>query len=332
MPSSRITGLGYCLPEQIVTNDTMSSWFDTSDEWINERTGIRQRRFFTEGKETVSGMGAEAARKAMERAGKKPEDIDLVVFSTLSPDYYFPGSGVLLQRKLGLRQIGCLDLRAQCAGFIYGLSVADQYIKSGACNTILVVGAEIQSNLLEMSDRGRNMAVIFGDGAGAAVLEATNESGKGILSTHIHADGRFAEELYMPHPGSRRKPRITEEMLTNGDILPYMNGKLVFMNAVKYFPEVIREALVHNGLSEKDIDLLVPHQANLRITLAVQKELGLRDDQVISNIQKYGNTTAASIPIALTEAWEAGRVKEGDLICMAGFGSGFIWGSALLRW
>jgi 3-oxoacyl-[acyl-carrier-protein] synthase III len=277
-------------------------------------------------------MGAKAAEMALERAGKKPEDVDLIVFATLSSDYNFPGSGVLLQRKLPFRQIGALDVRAQCSGFIYGLSIADQYIRTGTHKTVLVVGSEVQSNVFEMSDRGRNMAVIFGDGAGAVVLEATEEEGKGILTTKLHSDGRFAEELYLEHPGSRRKQRFSADMMEKGELLPYMNGKLVFVNALKYFPEVIREALADCNLKEEDIDLLVPHQANARITAAVQKEFNMPDEKVVSNIEKYGNTTAASIPIGLCEAWEEGRIKDGDLIAIAGFGSGFTWASALIRW
>lgn len=332
MPYSKVTGLGYYLPETIVTNADLAAQMDTSDEWIVERTGIRERRFFKEGVDTVSNMGAKAARIAMERAGRKPEEIDMVVFATLSPDYYFPGCGVLAQRELGLRQIPCFDIRQQCGGFVYALSLADQYIRTGFAKKVLVIGSEIQSNVMEISDRGRNMAVIFGDGAGALLLEAHEEAGKGVLSTHLHSDGTYAEELMVEHIGSKRKQRITHEMLDDGSLLPHMNGKMVFQHAVRYFPEVIREALTANNLKESDIDIFVPHQANARITQAVQKELGLRDEQVVSNIHKYGNTTAGSIPIALTEAWEEGRVKEGDLICLAAFGSGFMWASTLIRW
>ncbi|MBS1618134.1 MAG: ketoacyl-ACP synthase III [Bacteroidetes bacterium] len=332
MPYSKVTGLGYYLPETIVTNADLAAQMDTSDEWIVERTGIRERRFFKEGVDTVSNMGARAARIAMDRAGRKPEDIDMVVFATLSPDYYFPGCGVLAQRELGLRQIPCFDIRQQCGGFVYALSLADQYIRTGFAKKVLVIGSEIQSNVMEISDRGRNMAAIFGDGAGALLLEAHDEAGKGLLSTHLHSDGTHAEELMVEHIGSRRKQRITHAMIDDGSMLPYMNGKMVFQHAVRYFPEVIREALTANNLKESDIDIFVPHQANARITQAVQKELGLRDDQVVSNIHKYGNTTAGSIPIALTEAWEEGRVKEGDLVCLAAFGSGFMWASTLIRW
>ncbi len=329
---SKITGLGFYVPQEVVTNDDLSKVMDTSDEWIFERTGIRERRFFKEGVDTVSSMAVNASKIALERAGKTAKDVDLLVVATLSPDYNFPGAGVLIQRELGLRQIPCFDIREQCSGFIYALSLGDQYIKTGAAKTVLVIGSEVQSNVFELSDRGRNMSVIFGDGAGAVLLEAHSEEGKGVLSTHLHADGNYAEELMLEHPGSRLKERIQPDMIEKGMLLPVMNGKLVFINAVRYFPEVIREALKANDLKENDIDLFVPHQANVRITQAVQKELQLPDEKVVSNIHKYGNTTAASIPIALTEAWEAGRVKEGDLVCMASFGSGFTWASALIRW
>lgn len=332
MAHPRISGIGMYVPDRIVSNAELSQLMDTSNEWIIERTGIEQRRFFEEGKDTVSSMAANACQQALEMAGKTAQDVDLIVFATLSPDYYFPGSGVLLQRKLVFRQIPTLDIRAQCSGFIYGLSVAEQYIKTGAAKNVLVVGSEVQSNVLECSDRGRNMAVIFGDGAGAVLLEATEEKGKGILSTHIHSDGKFAEELYCELPSSRRKNRFPNDMFETGLHLPYMNGKLVFMNALKYFPEVIHECLTYNGYQIDDVDLLIPHQANLRITKAIQKELNVPDEKVVSNIQKYGNTTAASIPIAMYEAYHEGRIKDNSLICLASFGSGFMWGSALIRW
>lgn len=332
MPSTRIKAVGHYVPDTIVTNAELVQHMDTTDEWIVQRTGISERRFYTEGKDTVSSMGANAARMALERAGIDASEVEMIIFATLSPDYNFPGSGVLLQRELGLPGIPCIDVRAQCSGFIYGLSIADQYIKTGAYKTILLVGSEIQTNVMEISDRGRGMAVIFGDGAGAAVLQATTEEGRGVLSTHIHADGTYAEKLMVQHPGSNRKERITHEMIDDGSFLPYMDGPFVFKNAVVRFPEVINEALAHNNLTKEDIDLLIPHQANLRIAQAVQEKFGLTDDKVFNNIQKYGNTTAASIPLALSEAWEEGRFKDGDLVCLAAFGAGFTWGSALIRW
>jgi 3-oxoacyl-[acyl-carrier-protein] synthase III len=331
MIHSQLKGIGHYVPETIVTNEDLTKFMDTSDTWIQERTGIQERRFFKEGIDTVSNMAAKASKIALERARVAVSEIDMIIFATLSPDYAFPGSGVLLQRELGLAGIPALDIRQQCAGFIYALSVADQFIKTGMYKTILVVGSEIQSNIMELSNRGRNMAVIFGDGAGAIVLQATSEA-KGVLSTHLHADGNFAEELMLKNPGSSKKTRLDAEMLENGETLPVMNGQLVFKNAVQRFPEVINEALTHNNLSVADIDLLIPHQANLRISEYIQKSMKLRDDQVFNNIQKYGNTTAASIPIAMSEAFEQGRIKENDLVCLAAFGSGFVWASALIRW
>lgn len=333
MNRTAITGIGHYVPERVVTNDELSTYMDTNDAWIRERTGIQQRRFFEEGTDTVSLMAARAAEKALAMAGLQAEDIDMIVFATLSPDYNFPGSGVLLQKHLGLSERPAFDIRQQCSGFIYGLSLADQYIKTGFAKRILFACSEIQSNVMELSDRGRNMSVIFGDGAAALILEPY-ENGRGheLLSTHIHSDGNFAEELMLQHPGSNKKERITHEMLDNGEMLPHMNGRLVFKHAVVRFPEVIKEALDANGLGNEDIDLFIPHQANLRISEHVQKQLGLRDDQVFNNIQKYGNTTAASIPLAMSEALEEGKLNSGDLLCVAAFGSGFTWGSALVRW
>ncbi|PTX15003.1 3-oxoacyl-[acyl-carrier-protein] synthase-3 [Pontibacter mucosus] len=332
MRNSRIAGVGHYVPENVVTNKDLEKLMDTSDEWIRERTGILERRYFQEGKDTTANMGAAAARKALEMAGLQPGDIDMIVFATLSPDYVFPGSGVLLQRELGLKEIPALDVRNQCSGFIYALSVGDQFIKTGMYNNVLVVGSEIHSSGLDFSTRGRGVSVIFGDGAGAVVLVPSESNDRGILSTHLHADGEFAEELAVLDPGSNKKERLTHEMIDSGSIFPHMNGNMVFKHAVTRFPEVIEEALNKNGYKPEDIDLLVPHQANLRITSYIQQKMGLPAEKVMSNIQKYGNTTAASVPIALSEAYQEGRIKEGDLVCLAAFGSGFTWGSALIRW
>jgi len=333
MRNSKIVGLGRYLPEKIVTNDDLAQMMDTSDEWIRERSGIQQRRFFELGKDTTSNMGTRAALMALENAGLTPDDVDFIIFATLSPDYDFPGCGVLVQRELGIKEVGALDVRTQCTGFVYGVSVADNFIKSGMYDTVLVIGSEIHSSGLDLTTRGRSVSVLFGDGAGAAVLQATEEEGKGILSTHLHSQGEYAEELATLDVGSSRSvPRITKEMIDEGTIFPVMNGNHVFKHASKRFPEVIMEALNQNGYEPKDIDLLVPHQANLRISQMVQKLLGLSDDQVFNNIMYYGNTTAASIPIAMSEAWEQGKIKDGDLVCLAAFGSGFTWGSALMRW
>jgi 3-oxoacyl-[acyl-carrier-protein] synthase-3 len=328
---SKITGTGFYVPENVVTNKDLTAYMDTTEEWIVERTGILERRFVTPGKDTTSTMAAEACKKALDDAGLTPQDIDAVVFATLSPDYYFPGCGVLLLKHLNIPGKAALDVRAQCGGFVYALSVADQYIRTGMYKRVLVACSEVQSNILELSTRGRNIAVIFGDGAGAVVLEAHQEKGKGVLSTHLHGDGTFAEELFLRHPGACQNPRITEEMLANGSMLPHMNGNLVFKHAVVRFEEVITEALEHNGYTKDDLNLLIPHQANLRISNYIQERFGLSDDRVYNNIQRYGNTTAASIPIALSEARSEGRVNEGDLVCFAAFGSGFIWASALVR-
>lgn len=334
MRNSYIAGVGHYVPERIVTNKDLEKLMDTSDEWIVERTGIRERRFFTPGKDTVSGMGAKAAEIALQRAGMDVRAIELIVFATLTPDYFFPGSGVLLQRELGLAEtaIPAIDIRNQCSGFVYGLSVADQFLKTGMYKTALVIGSEIQSNVMEFSDRGRSISVIFGDGAGAVVLASTSDKNKGILSTHLYADGRFAEELALEHPGSSRKERITHEMLDDGSMLPYMNGNMVFKHAVTRMPEVIMEALETNGMKKEDLAMVIPHQANLRIINHLQEVLGLSKEQVYSNIQRYGNTTAGSVPIALSEAWGEGKIKEDDLVCLAAFGSGFTWASALIRW
>ncbi|WP_060874869.1 3-oxoacyl-ACP synthase III family protein [Myroides odoratus] len=331
---SKISGLGYYVPDNVVTNDDLSKIMDTNHEWIVERTGIHERRHKVLEEDTTSGMGVKAARKAMERAGVEAKDIDFVVFATLSPDYYFPGPGVLLQKELGLNTVAALDIRAQCSGFIYALSVADQYIKTGMYKTVLVVGSEVHSAGLDMTTRGRAVSVIFGDGAGAAVL-TRSEDETGILSTHIHSQGEHAEELALIAPGMGG--RWVSDILKDNDpddlsYMPHMNGQFVFKNAVVRFSEVIMEGLEANKLQVTDIDMLIPHQANLRISQFIQQKFGLSDDQVFNNIQKYGNTTAASVPIALTEAWEQGKIKTGDVVVLAAFGSGFTWGSVVLKW
>ncbi len=335
MKQSKIVGIGHFVPENVVTNDELSELMDTNDAWITERTGIKERRHIVKGDgNSTSTMGTKAARMAIKNAGLTPDDIDFIVFATLSPDYYFPGPGVQVQEQLGIKEIGALDVRNQCSGFVYGLSVADQFIKTGMYKNILVIGSEVHSAGLDMTTRGRGVSVIFGDGAGAVVMQATDEKDKGILSTHLHSEGKHAEELALISPGTldwvdkfieRNDPEDTR-------YYPYMNGNFVFKHAIVRFSEVIMEALQTNGYQPSDIDLLVPHQANLRISQMVQKQFQLPDSSVYNNIQKYGNTTAASIPIALSEAWQEGKVKEGDLICLAAFGSGFTWASALIRW
>lgn len=335
MFQSKITGLGYYVPENVVTNDDLAKLMDTNDEWIVERTGIHERRHKKLEEDTTTGMGVKAARMAMERASLKAEDIDFVVFATLSPDYYFPGPGVLLQRDLGLKTVGALDIRNQCSGFVYALSVADQFVKTGMYKNILVVGSEVHSTGLDMTTRGRGVSVIFGDGAGAAIVSRSEIKGEGILSTHLHSEGEHAEELALIAPGMGKR-WITDVIKDNDpedtSYYPHMNGQFVFKNAVVRFSEVIMEGLEANQLNVSDIDMLIPHQANLRISQFIQSKFKLKDDQVFNNIQKYGNTTAASIPIALTEAWEQGEIKKGDLVVLAAFGSGFTWGSVVIRW
>lgn len=332
MQYSKIVGLGHHVPEKVITNDYLSTIMDTNNEWIVERTGIHERRWVDPAKDTVANMAAKASRMALQRAGLTEKDVEFIVFATITPDYFFPGSGVLLQRELGLESIGALDLRNACSGFIYALSVADQFIKTGMYKTILVVGAEIQSTAIDLSTRGRNTAVIFADGAGAAVLQPSDKPG--ILSTHLHSDGRFAEELYVRDPGSSRprEERQPEQILDTTHYKVVMNGNQVFKHAVVRFMEVIKEALAANNMTKADINLLVPHQANLRISQYIQEKMELSPEKVYNNIMRYGNTTAASIPIAMSEAWAEGKIKENDVICLAAFGSGFTWASALIRW
>ncbi|SEG04340.1 3-oxoacyl-ACP synthase III family protein [Algoriphagus boritolerans] len=332
MKKSRILGAGHYVPERIVTNEELSKMMNTTDEWIVERTGIHERRWFTPGVDTVTNMSLKASRMAMERAGVGAKEIEFIVFATITSDYFLPGNGVLLQRELGLSSIGAIDIKNACSGFVYALSVADQFIRSGMYKKILVVGAEIQSSALDKSDEGRSSAVIFADGAGAVVLGAVEPDQHGILSTHLHADGSFAEELYCIAPSSSGKVRLSQEMIDRGDFFLKMNGNAVFKHAIVRFMEVIKEALDHNGFTKENLDLLVPHQANLRISQYIQQKLQLPDEKVFNNIMYLGNTTAGTIPIALSQAWEQGRLKEGNLVCLAAFGSGFAWASALLRW
>ena len=335
MYTSRITGLGKYVPENVVTNDDLSKMMDTNDEWIQERTGIKERRHIKKGDgNSTSIMGVKASKIALERAGLSTDDIDMIVFATLSPDMYFPGGGVEVQERMGMKTIPALDVRNQCSGFVYGLSVADQFIKTGMYKNILVIGAENHSGGLDFTTRGRDVSVIFGDGAGAVVLSRNKQEGSGILSTHLHSEGKHKDELALQGPSTRYwVPQIIEEN-PQEDIpyYPYMNGTFVFKHAVVRFSEVIQEGLQANNLDVADINMLIPHQANLRISQFIQRKFGLPDEKVFNNIQKYGNTTAASIPIALTEAWEEGKIKEGDLVVLAAFGSGFTWGSAIIRW
>lgn len=335
MYHSKISGLGFYVPDNIVTNDDLSKLIDTDDEWIQERTGIQERRHIIKGEDTTTSMGVKAAKIAIERSGISKDEIDFIIFATLSPDYYFPGPGVLVQRDLGIKTVGALDVRNQCSGFVYAISIADQYIKTGMYKNILVIGSEVHSAGLDMTSRGRGVSVIFGDGAGAAVLSREEDLTKGILSTHLHSEGQHAEELIVKAPGMGG--RWVSDIVADNDpndesYFPYMNGQFVFKNAVVRFAEVINEGLEANNLTVSDINILIPHQANLRISQFIQQKFKLTDRQVYNNIQKYGNTTAASIPIALTEAWEQDKIKSGDLVVLAAFGSGFTWGSVIIRW
>ncbi len=330
MRGARILGTGRARPQRVVTNADLMKSMDTTEEWIVQRTGVRERRFVDPGTGS-SALGTEAAKAAIAASGIAPGKIDFIVFATVSPDWFFPGGGVFVQDKLGLPTIGALDVRTQCTGFLYGLSVAEAYVKGGFFDHVLVIGSEVQSTGLDMSTAGRDVSVIFGDGAGAAVVGPA-EPGKGILSSHMHAEGKYAKDLMLEAPASIEHPRLSHEMIDAGRHYPKMNGRYVFTHAVRRLPEVIREALAANGLSMGDLSLVIPHQANLRITQAVAAALQVPAEKVFSNVEKYGNTTAASIPIALDECVEQGKIREGDLVCLAAFGSGFTWASTLLRW
>ncbi|RLZ10681.1 3-oxoacyl-ACP synthase III family protein [Faecalibacter macacae] len=336
MINSIITGVGHYVPERVVSNHDLAKVMDTNDEWIQERTGIVERRHIEPGSKISStDLGVKAAENALKDAGLTAQDIDFILFATLSPDYYFPGNGVLVQKALGCNTIGAMDIRNQCSGFVYALSTADAFIKAGKYKNILVIGAEVHSFGLDMSDDGRGVSVIFGDGAGAVIVSATAED-RGIISTNLHSEGEFAEELAVTFPGT--KTGWADELLkdnhglTKKEIYPYMNGNYVFKHAVTRFPESIVEALTDAQLKPEDVDLFIPHQANLRISQFVQRQLGFPDEKVYNNIQRYGNTTAASIPIALSEAKAEGKVKAGDTILMTAFGAGFTWGSVLIKW
>ncbi len=331
---SKITGVGHYVPEHVVTNHDLEKLMDTSDQWIQERTGIKERRFYRPfEKGSTAKMAHKAALMAMERANVTADDIDAIIFATLSSDYYFPGSGMLLHDMLGMKTQPAIDLRAQCSGFLYSLSVADAFIKTDMYKRILVVGSETQSIGIDLTTRGRDMAVLFGDGAGAVIVEQHTEAGKGILSTHLHAEGKHAEVLCYKEPGTGHSSFTYEGQHLKHDLVhPQMNGKLVFKHAIQRMPEVIGEALAANNLTTDDIDMFLPHQANLRISQMVQRFLKLPDEKVYNNIQKYGNTTAATLPILMSELWEQGRIKEGELFALAAFGSGFSWASTLIRW
>jgi 3-oxoacyl-[acyl-carrier-protein] synthase-3 len=336
MPRTVFLGTGHYLPEKVVTNDELAKRMATSDEWIQQRTGIQTRRMVDWEKQPMgaSDLALRAAQAALADAGVSKDEIDLIVYATLSADKVFPGDGVIVQAKLDIPAgVPALDVRNQCSGFLYGLGVADAFIRSGSYKRVLLIGAEVHSSGLDFSDEGRDVSVLFGDGAAAVVLGPGPDDGKGVLSVHLHADGRYAEELQVAKPSSAEYPRLTGEKYAaeRADFFPHMNGRNVFKHASTRMPEVVMEALTKNGVQPSDLALFIPHQANLRISEMVQRRLELRDDQVFNNIMRYGNTTAASIPLALDEARKLGRIKAGDLVCIAAFGSGFTWGSALIR-
>jgi len=331
VPNTAIVALGTHVPDRVVTNQALTDLMETSDEWIQQRTGIRERRWVEAGT-GASDLAFEATKKALAIAGWEATDLDAIIYATLSPDHNFPGDGCFLGAKLGIPGVPALDIRNQCSGFIYGLSIADAWIKSGQYRRVLLVGAEVHSTGLDISTHGRDVSVIFGDGAGAALLEATDDPKRGVLSTHLHADGRFAKDLWVEAPSSKANPRLTVEMMNERKHWPAMDGAKVFKHAIVRMPEVVREALTKNNVTPADLKLFIPHQANLRIAEAVSKSLELTEAQTWNNIQRYGNTTAASIPLCLEEGVRERGVKQGDLVMLAAFGAGFTWASALIRW
>jgi len=333
MKRTVIRGTGRYLPPRVVGNEEMTQWMDTSDEWIRQRTGIEQRHWIpAEGEVGSSGLGFEAAQIALQKSGWEPSDIDLIIFATLSPDYFFPGPGCLMQRKLGLNATPALDIRQQCTGFLYGLATADAYIRSGLADRVLFVGAEVHSTGLDISTRGRDVAVIFGDGAGAVCLESIeSDETTGILASALHANGKYAESLMVEVGSSRLNPRISHELIDEGRHYPVMDGKNIFKLAVQKLPEVVGETLEKAGLSLEDIDLFIPHQANLRINQFFQQSMKLPEDKVFHNIQRYGNTTAASIPIAFDEALEMGVIGPGSIVMFLGLGAGLTWGAVISK-
>lgn len=332
MPRTEFISTGFHVPDRVVSNSELMEYWDTSDEWIRERTGIEQRHWVEGGKEAGSDLALEATRVALDRAGMEPSQLDCIIYATLSPDYFFPGSGVFLQRKLGVRGIPALDVRNQCTGFIYGLSVADAWIRMGQYKRILLVGAEVHSTGIDFGPEGRDTGVLFGDGAGAAILGPTDDPDRGVLSTHLFADGRHAELLWVEADASANSPRISHEDLDAGRQFPKMKGRDVFKHAVVKMPASVKVALETNGLTIEDIDLLIAHQANLRINEMVGRQLKLDPERIYNNIQRFGNTTAATIPIAIDECVQNGRLNRGDVLVLTAFGSGFTWGSAVIRW
>ncbi len=329
---TRIAGHGFHVPEQVVSNFDLEKMMDTSNDWIVERSGISERHFIRPGEAGASDLAAEAAKKAIAMAGIDKKDIDAIIAATLSPDYFIPGIGVMIQHKLGLEQIAAYDIRQQCSGFVYGLDMADALIKSGKYKTVLLCGSEVQSTGLNLTTEGRDTAVLFGDGAGAFLLTAEDDGESDIVDSILHSDGEFMDLLWIESPSSRVQGRVSQADIDAGKVYPAMNGKAVFKNAVTKMPAVIREVLDRSGLSLDDVSLVIPHQANQRITEMVGRQLGLDSERIVSNIARYGNTTAATIPIAFCEAYSEGRIHRGDIIVTVAFGSGFTWGANIIRY
>ncbi len=331
---AKITGTGMYVPERVVTNHDLAALMDTSDEWIRQRTGIAERRFIAEGQTPVD-LAQQASQRALEAAHLDASDLDCIVLATLSPEAEFPGTSFFLHERLGASDIPCFDLRAQCSGFLFSLGVANGFISSGMYRRILVVGCEVHSSGIDLTDAGRDVAVIFGDGAGAVVLEANEAPADpaGLLEVRIHAEGKHARKLWIEAPGSGFAPvRISHELIDERRHFPRMDGRFVFKHAVTRMPEVLLETLNAASLKLEDVDLFLFHQANLRINEYVAQQLGVPAEKCLSNIERYGNCSAASIPMLLDEAVRGGLLEPGQLVSMTGFGSGFSWGSAVLRW
>ncbi|HEY8073661.1 MAG TPA: beta-ketoacyl-ACP synthase III [Labilithrix sp.] len=327
---STILGIGHYVPSKVVTNNDLAKLMQTSDEWIVQRTGIKERRYIEHTGIGASDLAVPAVKMALEHAAMTEKDIDAIVFATLSPDHNFPGSGCFLGHKLGLPGIPALDVRNQCSGFLYGLSIADAWVRAGVYKNVLLVGAEVHSTGIELADRGRDVAVLFGDGAGAAIIGASSDAGQGLHALEIHADGAGAKDLWLEAPASAYDPRLTKEMMDEGKHFPAMNGKQVFRWATEKMPEVSKSVMDKAKVQASEIDLFVPHQANLRINQMVCQKLGIPESKAVANIEKYGNTTAATIPLGLSEAWREGRCRRGSKILMSAFGSGYTWGAAVL--
>ena len=332
MINSYIKGTSYYVPEKIITNSDLEKLMDTTDEWITTRTGIKQRHSVGDQKLGPADLAVKSTEKLLKKTNTQLTDIDFVIFATSSPDYYVPGSGSVFQNKMGLNNVGVLDIRQGCAGFVYALSVADQYIKSGMYNNILVIGSEVQTTQLDYDTKGRGTAIIFGDGAASVLVQPTKIKNKGILSSHLHSDGQYIDDLGTIAPSPKIPGLINKKNIDDRDHHIFMNGREVFKHAVKRFPEVILEGLKYNGLEINDVKLVIPHQANYRITKAVQRNLKIDESKVFSNIHKYGNTTAASVGIALSEAISEDKINDNDIIVLVAFGAGFYWASTIIRW